>query len=140
MHIWKFHHPIVETHVSSLLWQHENIQRVIINQETDDMSLGCVSIQLCARVSNKISSAWTFPWHVYGNTGFGRWFWLFGLVFRFDWFRVKSIWTENRDWTGLWSENLDSPLVYQICFIPSPFHNIRSHLKQMSMNNKVKAT
>lgn len=30
--------------------------------------------------------------------------------------------------TGLWSENRDSSLMYCTCSIPSPYHNMRSHL------------
>lgn len=35
---------------------------------------------------------------------------------------------ENSEYTGLWSENFDSPRTYNIWFSPSPFHSILSHL------------
>lgn len=40
-----------------------------------------------------------------------------------------SSWTLKREETGLWSENLDSPLTYHICFNPFPRHRMRSHLQ-----------
>lgn len=89
--------------------------------------------QLCARASSRISSAWILTAHVDDAKGV---FVVDGLfvqdlaaattLFLF----AMSTWTENSEYTGLWSENLDSPLKYHICFSPSPFHKILSHLSK----------
>lgn len=108
------------------------------------VSLACVtqnleepaSKQLFALVSSKSSSACTLATHVTGNREFGPTLWLLlvivgtaGLGFLLF---VKSTWTANKEYTGLWSENLDSPLKYHICLSPSPFHRILSHLQVAS--------
>lgn len=105
-------------------------------------------MQLCALVSSKSSSAWTLATHEVGKPVFAEGLSkqdLVDVVVVVFLFKVrggvglflfllanKSTWTENREYTGLWSENLDSPLTYHICFIPSPFHNIRSHLQSLT--------
>lgn len=75
----------------------------------------------CALVSNKsCSSAWTFAAH--DAAAFVKGLDEHGLD------EIKLTWTEKSEYTGLWSENLDSPRSYHNCSRPSPFHRIRSHL------------
>jgi hypothetical protein len=93
-----------------------------------------VSRQLCARVSRRISSAWTLTAHddvkgVFVDSLFVQnLVEMVGVVAATLFLFATSTWTENSEYTGLWSENLDSPLKYHICFSPSPFHKILSHL------------
>lgn len=99
----------------------------------DAQNLEAVSMQLWVRVTSRSSSAWTLA----APDDDDRAVFVEGLflqnlvelvVLITLLFFVTSIWTENIEWTGLWSENLDSPLKYHICFSPSPFHKILSHL------------
>lgn len=97
-----------------------------------------MSMQLCALVSNKsCSSAWTLEAQVDDNAAFVNGFEEYddlgitvvaaeGVIFLPV--NTTSTWTENSEYTGLWSENLDSPRTYHICFRLSPFHRILSHL------------
>lgn len=96
-------------------------------------------MQLCALVSNmSCSSAWTLAAQqvddnaVEFDNGFKGQDDLVIVVVaereRFLLLVIKSTWTENSEYTGLWSENFDSPLTYHTWFSPSPFHRIRSHL------------
>lgn len=92
-------------------------------------NLDAVSMQLRARLSSRSSSAWTLAAHVDGKAVVVDNLFVENLVEVVGLFLfAMSIWTENSEYTGLWSENLDSPLRYHICFSPSPFHKIRSHL------------
>lgn len=76
----------------------------------------------------KSSSACTLATQVDGKAAFAETLGGQTLFEDLDLFAVLT-WTENKEDTGLWSENLDSPLTYHICLSPSPFHNILSHLK-----------
>lgn len=96
-------------------------------------NLEAVSMQLWVRVTSRSSSAWILAApDVDDRAVFVEGLFLQNLfelvVLITSLFFVTSIWTENSEWTGLWSENLDSPLKYHICFSPSPFHKILSHL------------
>lgn len=95
-------------------------------------NLGAVSMQLFTLGIIKSSSAWTLAIHADCKTALVEDLGghdIIDLLFALDLFLFVGLkWTENSEWTGLWSENLDSPLPYHICLRPSPFHNIRSHL------------
>lgn len=121
------HHLLIP---NTLNFDYTNLTWTVINKirpMLSDIWLLCQR-QWCQNLlfTGKSSSAWTLATPVAGNgngndKGIGLASVLLIQV-------LESIWTENREYTGLWSENLDSPLPYHICFIPSPFHNILSHL------------
>lgn len=91
-------------------------------------NLGGISLKLRALDSSKSSSAWTLAAHVAAAVGLEMQDRM-GLLLL-----TTSTWTENIEYTGLWSENLDSPLKYHSCFSPSPFHNILSHLSSKTLS------
>lgn len=69
--------------------------------------------QLCALEKIRSSSAWTLATQedvkaVFVETFDGQ---DLGAIVRNLGLFAKLTWTENREYTGLWSENLDSPLI-----------------------------
>lgn len=98
---------------------------------------GVEAMQLWALVGNRSSSAWILAAPIDGTTvevvvveGLIEWEEPMGSVsdLAVSLSPATWTWTEKSEYTGLWSENLDSPLRYHICSIPSPFHSILSHL------------